>query len=263
MKLEKIIQKFEAKIPLELQESWDHSGLNLGNTDIDVSHVLFSYDICLEAIDEAVANGCQLIVSHHPFRMKADVAIDFNRRYEDRIIEKAIKNNVALYACHTNHDASELSLNRFYLNKLGLEQIKSLSPNLQDPTLGIGCHAIASKPIAVDDCLKQIKTLFKVQNIRFVRSKKSSFQKIGICTGSGASLIDHAIALDLDLFITGDVKYHQAIHAKRHDLAIADVGHFYSEIDSVNLLRDVFGYLFGDGLKLSIYDGLKDAFELF
>ena len=109
--------------------------------------------------------------------------------------------------------------------------------------------------------ITKIKKLFHVKTIRFIGKPKQEFKRIGICTGSGSSLILKAIAADCDLFITGDVKYHQAVEAKRRDLAIADIGHFYSEIDSVKILKNIFAELFATRLGLHEFTELKDAFD--
>lgn len=365
MKLHDIITAFEKKIPLSLQEEWDHSGLNLGSANTNITSVLFSYDICLESIAAAKNKKCQLIISHHPFRMRADVNLDLDS-YEGRIITECLKNGIALYSAHTNHDASEHSLNFHYLKKLGLTNIRPLKPinaelyklvvfvprqnttqvmdalfeagaggigpysecsfraagigtfkgdDTTNPTigkknkresvdeerlemivpaaklpgaikamlaahpyeeaaydlfkliktrndLGLGAYGDFAKPISQNDIVKKLKALFRVQTIRFVDGGKKSYRRVGICTGSGSSLMAKAKSAGCDLFITGDVKYHQAIEARRDDLAIADVGHFHSEIDSVSLLSDLFLDLFDKKLVLHTYTGLKDAFIL-
>lgn len=364
MKLSQIIKIFEKRIPKSLQENWDHSGLNLGSPTAEVKSVLFSYDVCKEVIKAAAKSKCQLIVSHHPFRMSATVHINLDD-YEGQIIADCIKKNIALYSSHTNHDASADSLNFHYLKKLKLNDIQPLTQaslklfklavfvpkthtqkvmnalfsagaghigNYSDcsfrtpgtgsfkgdettnptigkklqreevseekleviitenilssviasmnkahpyeevaydlyplvnkmPSLGIGAMGTSPKALSKTYVIKALKRLFKCKNIRFTSSNTKSFKKIGICTGSGASFIDRAVQRDLDLFITGDVKYHQAIHAKRYDLTIADVGHFHTENDSIILLKNIFSELFGKKLKLHTYDKLKDAFE--
>lgn len=365
MKLHDIITDFEKIIPLALQEDWDHSGLNLGSAQSKVTAVLFAYDVCMETVAAAKKRGCQLIVSHHPFRMRASVNLDLDS-YEGRVIAACVKNGIALYSAHTNHDASEHSLNFHYLKKLGLIDIKPLKPvteelyklvvfvphsntaevmnalfaagaggighysecsfrvagtgtfkgdeatnpaigkkNVRESVaeerlemlvpaaqlpavlkamqqahpyeevaydlfkltktrddLGLGAYGDFLRPLAGDNVLKKLKALFRTNTIRFVANGQKKFSRIGICTGSGTSLMARAKALGCDLFITGDVKYHQAIEAKRGDLAVADVGHFHSEIDSVRLLMNLFADLFGDNLKLHLYTDLNDAFIL-
>lgn len=364
MKLGEIISGFEEKLPLGLQEEWDHCGLNLGSRKQNVTGVLFSYDVCLEAVEFARRHKCQLIVSHHPFRMCAQVAMNLDD-YEGRLIAACIQNGIALYSAHTNHDASTHSLNFHYLKKLHTENILPLKPvteelfklvvfvpiehtgkvmdalflvgaggighygecsfrasglgtfkgdNTTHPAIGkknqratvseervevlvakdrinaainamrkvhpyeeiaydifrlenkrgdVGLGAVGDfeSPVTLKQLIPTLKKIFRTRHIRFVDNGKTLFHRIGICTGSGANLIEHARHTGCDLFITGDVKYHQAIDAKRAGLAIADVGHFYSEIDSVKILKTLFADVFGKKLKLLEYQGLRDAFR--
>lgn len=257
MKLSRIIEELEERLPLSVQENWDHSGLNLGRPTQEIKAVLFSYDICREVIAHAKKHKCQLIVSHHPYRMGSSANVNLDA-YEGKILADCVSSGIALYACHTNHDVSVDSLNYHYLQSLGLRNIAALTLS-NNGRPGLGAFGVSEKGWSPRQVISHLKKIFKTRCVRFVSGKKK-FYRIGICTGSGASLIDQALNADLDLFITGDVKYHQAIHAKRHGLAIADVGHFYSEIESVKILREIFIGLFGNKLKMLMYNRLKDAF---
>ena len=364
MLLSEIISGFEKQIPLNLQEKWDHCGLNLGSPTSKIKSVLFSYDICLEVLAHAKRKKCNLIVTHHPFRMSSEVNIRTDS-YEGRIIEYCLKNGIALYSSHTNHDASAQSLNFHYLNKLGVKNIKPLAPvycklyklvvytpkrdsgkvldalfragagqignygecsfrtsgtgtfkggENTSPAIGkkgvreevaeerletivketdlgtvisamraahpyeevaydifslenkienngIGAWGHFELPMTKSEALDKIKELFEIKSLRFVNGKQKSFKTVGIVTGSGTSFLKHAFARKLDLFITGDVKYHQAIEAKRHDLSIADVGHFHSEKDSILILQRIFKDMFGRRLVYHTYSALEDAFD--
>lgn len=364
MKLKDLTTKLEQRLPLALQEKWDHCGLNLGDPEQSVTSVLFSYDICREVIAYAKKKKHQLIISHHPFRMSAKVNLRLDE-YEGQLIRDCIKQDIALYSCHTNHDASRDSLNFYYLNKLGATNLKPLStlsnqlyklavytPQAHSKTvlnalfgagagsigaydecsfkvsgtgsfrgddsthpaigqkgrreevledklevivanyqlksvlaalfkshpyeevaydlipienkitnLGLGAYGELKKNCTLPELAAKIKRVFEVKNIRLVNASSNKISRIGICTGSGSSLLDLAIKLKLDAFLTGDVKYHQAIEAKRHDVNLIDMGHFHSEKHSVHVLRTILQELFGPSLRSEIYPNLKDAFE--
>lgn len=363
MKLHHILKKWEATLPLSLQEKWDHCGLNLGSRDQEIKAVLFAYDICHEVVRAAIRQKCQLIISHHPFRMKSDVDIRTDT-YDGQTIALCLKHDIALYSCHTNHDASAFSLNRYYLENLGLTKIAPLIASPQklfklvvfvpkthtatvmqamfdagggtignydecsfratgtgtfrgnektDPAIGkrykreevaeeqveilviedklsavvsamknahpyeevaydvcvlenrrhdVGLGAMGhwDKAISEKDFLARLKKLFHPPLIRFVKSPKKSFRRVAICTGSGASLMEAALRKNADVFITGDVKYHQGVEAKRHNLAVADVGHFHSEIAAVTALKKLFNKLFATKIKTLEYKKLRDVF---
>ncbi len=364
MKLSIIIQKFEKQIPLALQEPWDQCGLQLGDPSAEVKSILFAYDVCKETIQAARKSKCQLIVTHHPFRMKGDTAVRLDT-YEGKLIEACIKNGIGLYASHTNHDNSIESTNVRILKELGLSNIRPLQPSLiklyklivfvpqkhreevltaifnagagtmgnydecsfsvagtgmfrgnesthpfigkkgertlveeerievivKEPDLkhviarmievhpyeevaydiyplenkmtsqGGGAVGSFDRPVKQDVLIQKMKTIFNIPMLRFVSSPKQSFKTIAICTGSGTHLLNAVIAQKADLFITGDVKYHQAVHARRHDLALADVGHFHSEQLSVEILKEIFQKLFGRKLNYFAFKGLQDPFK--
>lgn len=127
MKLSELTNYLESLAPLAYQEDYDNSGLIVGNPDKDIQQALISLD-CTEAIvDEAIANHCQVIVSHHPIVFKG--LKKFNgKTYVERVVEKAIKNNIAIYAIHTNLDHIKAGVNARICETLGLTNCHILSP---------------------------------------------------------------------------------------------------------------------------------------
>jgi len=103
MKLAELTSYLESIAPLAYQEDYDNSGLIVGKPDMEISQALVSLDCTEAVVDEAIAKGCQVIVSHHPIVFKG--LKKFNgKTYVERVIEKAIKHDVAIYAIHTNLD---------------------------------------------------------------------------------------------------------------------------------------------------------------
>jgi dinuclear metal center YbgI/SA1388 family protein len=128
MKLREITQLLEQVAPLFYQESYDNSGLITGNNELEVSKVLLCLD-CLESIvDEAIEKGCKLIIAHHPIVFSGLKKLN-GKNYIERVIIKAIKNDIAIYACHTNLDnVLKNGVNQKIAEKIGLENIQILSP---------------------------------------------------------------------------------------------------------------------------------------
>src|ERR1700754_4476186 len=126
MKLAVLTAYLESLAPLVYQEDYDNSGLIVGNPEQEVSQALLSLD-CTEAIvDEAITTGCQLIISHHPIVFKG--LKKFNgKTYVERVVEKAIRNNIALYAIHTNLDNIMAGVNARICETLGLENCRILA----------------------------------------------------------------------------------------------------------------------------------------
>lgn len=127
MKLTEIINCLEAWAPLEYQEGYDNSGLIYGNRNKDVSKALISLD-CTEAIiDEAIEMGAELVISHHPIVFSGIKSLT-GKNYIERTLIKAIQNDIAIYAIHTNLDNVQNGVNQKIAQKLGLNHLRILDP---------------------------------------------------------------------------------------------------------------------------------------
>ena len=127
MQIKDIIQFLEQFAPLPYQESYDNSGLLVGDRNSELSAALLTLDVTEEVIDEAIANQCNLIVAHHPLIFKGLKSLT-GKHWVERCVIKAIKHDIAIYAIHTNLDNVHLGVNKRICEKLGLNNIKTLSP---------------------------------------------------------------------------------------------------------------------------------------
>lgn len=127
MKISEIISVIEEVAPLPLQESYDNAGLQVGNKNNEATGALLCIDVTEDIIDEAIENGLNLVISHHPLIFKSIKSIT-GKNYIERAIIKAIKNDIAIYSAHTNLDNAFGGVNFKIAEKLGLSDIKVLSP---------------------------------------------------------------------------------------------------------------------------------------
>lgn len=261
MKLHTIIQKFETLIPLDYQEPWDRCGLQLGSKNGDINKVVFALDCCHEVIRFAQEEKAQLIVTHHPLSMNDFRNLDLDT-YEGWMIEKCIQNQIAIYCSHTNHDASPQSLSRHQAKQLKLKSIKPLAPKLEiNPNIGSGAWGVLPQAQTLQQLIPTLKKIFGLDQLTYSGNLHHPIKTIALCNGSGTSLLPQVIAGKIDLFITGDVKYHYAIEALRENTVLIDVSHFDSEVESATLLASVFKKLFDNKLKLKVYSGLKNPLQ--
>lgn len=126
-KISEIIEELESFAPTKYQEDYDNSGLLVGDSNKSVERVLISLDCIESVVDEAIATKCGLIISHHPILFSGLKQIT-GKNYIERVILKAIKNNIAIYAMHTNLDNVKKGVNAKIAEKIGLENIKILAP---------------------------------------------------------------------------------------------------------------------------------------
>jgi dinuclear metal center YbgI/SA1388 family protein len=126
MKLHELTSFLESIAPLAYQEDYDNSGLIVGNGNQEITQGLISLDCTEAVVDEAIANSCQIIISHHPIVFKG--LKKFNgKTYVERVVEKAIRHNIALYAIHTNLDNVMDGVNARICQTLGLKNLRTLS----------------------------------------------------------------------------------------------------------------------------------------
>lgn len=126
-KVSEIINCITDVAPLQLQEDYDNSGLLVGDPNNEVESALITFDITEEAIDEAIEKNCKLIISHHPIIFKGLKKLT-QQTYIERIVAKAIKNDIALACMHTNLDNSNQGVSVALAQQLGLKNIKILDP---------------------------------------------------------------------------------------------------------------------------------------
>ncbi|HEX8516166.1 MAG TPA: Nif3-like dinuclear metal center hexameric protein [Bacteroidia bacterium] len=128
MRLKEITDHLESIAPLAYQENYDNSGLICGEQDMKVTGALICLDSTEAVIDEAIAAGCNLVIAHHPIVFTG--LKKFNgKNYIERVIIKAIRNNIAIYACHTNLDNVHNGVNARIAEKLGMKNCRILAPH--------------------------------------------------------------------------------------------------------------------------------------
>ena len=128
MKIKDIAQCIEEFAPLRLQESYDNSGLIIGDIEREVKKALICVDVTEEIIDEAIKKGCDIVIAHHPLIFGNGVKKFGNATMQERIIQSSIKNDIAIYAAHTNLDNYYNGLNKILCDKLEVKNTRVIQP---------------------------------------------------------------------------------------------------------------------------------------
>ena len=234
MEIRELINKLNEKYPLDLQEDWDNSGLQIGNINNKLSGVLVSLDLEDKGVDMAIQNNCNLIITHHPYLFKGTKSIDFTNKFYNRL-EKVVKNDITVFAMHTNLDIAKDGLND---NLCQILEIKNPQVLELDKEVGLGRFGQVNTTKA-RDFANIIKEELKANALVCYGDMEKVINRVGVCGGSGSSLFDDAIVKDCDLMITGDVSYHMGMDYADRGLVIVDPGHFASENHMVYKLKDV------------------------
>ena len=244
MKIHDLISHLEAIAPPVYQESYDNAGLIVGNPAEPIKGVLLCLDSTEAVIDEAIENGCNLVIAHHPivfFGLKR-----FNgSNYVERVVMKAIKNDIAIYAAHTNLDNVYKGVNAKISERIGLINTRILLPKIEDPgnddpskVIGSGMIGELESPLQEKDFLHLLKTKMQANVVKHTSLLGKPVSKVAVCGGAGGFLLKHAIKAGADVFITSDYKYHEFFDADGK-IIIADIGHFESEQFTIPLLKEI------------------------
>ena len=225
MQIRELIDKLEEKYPFNLQEDWDNSGLQIGNPNDELKGVVLSLDLEEDAIDFALEDGkANLIITHHPYLFSPTKSLDFRDSFYDRL-KRCIKNDITVYASHTNLDIAEDGVNDNLARLLGLKDTKSLELGKE---LGLGRYGYIERQVAYK-FLKDAKEILEASGLIVYGNYNKTIEKVAVCGGAGSFLIEDAIKESCDLILTGDVKYHEAMDMANKGIIIGDVGHYASE----------------------------------
>lgn len=331
MKIKEVINALEMFAPLPLQDGFDNAGLQIGLTDAEATGALLCLDVTEAVVDEAIALGYNLIVSHHPLIFKGYKSIT-GRDYVERCVMKAIKNDIVVFSMHTNLDNAMGGVNYKIADKIGLKNVRILdakdnyllklvtfvpehqADKVRQALFEVGCGCIGNydacsynvsgkgtfragegthpycgkvgelheevevrietilpefrkaavvkallvahpyeepvydlyplrndwnqvgagivgeldEPETETDFLKRIKQTFEVGCVKHSRMKGRLIRSVALCGGAGAFLLPKAVGCHADVFITGEVKYHDYF-GYEDDILIAEIGHYESE----------------------------------
>ena len=219
-----IVRAIEDFAPLPIQEKWDNSGLCIGAPENPVSSVLVGLDCTPELVDEAVACGADMIVTHHPLIFSGLKKISPDDPVGAAVI-KAVSAGISVYSAHTTADKVIAGVSGAMAERLGLTDVRVLDPEADGN--GLGVVGYLHEPMTREEALAYVKERFGLQVIRASRPDGVMTRKVALCGGAGSSLIGKAVDAGADLYITGDVSYHHFFTSP--GFMIMDIGHYESE----------------------------------
>lgn len=340
MRIRCILDAVEEFAPRALQESYDNAGMQAGDAANDCTGVLLTLDVTEQTVDEAIGKHCNLIISHHPLLFKGLKALT-PATAAGRILSKAIRHGLTIYAAHTNLDNAVGGVSRKMAEMLGLTDVAVLQPQkgilqkivvfvpagheeaVKDAMYGAGAgksetydrcsysmsgtgefrplagshpfrgepdrqsqtaetriEAIATtwampaviramlnahpyempaydilplanpaatgsgiigstaRPTTAANFVSRLKETFHTPVVRFGGNTDMTVNRVALCGGSGAFLIDDAIAAKADIYVTGDLKYHDFSDAAGR-IMLADIGHYESEQCAKDILAGI------------------------
>jgi dinuclear metal center YbgI/SA1388 family protein len=229
-RIKDVINVIEDFAPLSIQESWDNSGLCIGSPESEVSSVLLGLDCTEQLVNEAIACGADLIVTHHPLIFSGLKKISPDDPTGAAVF-KAISNGISIYAAHTNADKAAGGVSALMAEKLQLKECMPLTPD----SFGVVGNLEAELP--VEEFAAKVKEAFGVDVVRASKPLEEKIRRVAVCGGSGRSFIPDAMANGVQAYVTGDITYHEFYAEK--GFMVMDIGHYFSEYGIVEVFANI------------------------
>ena len=232
--LNTVISIIEKLIPPVLAESWDNVGLQVGDPGWPVNKIRVALDPASEVIENACSDGIDLLLTHHPLIFKPLKRIDLGTP-QGALVEKAISHRMAIYAAHTNFDRLADGLNDILARKIELQELRSLEAAEETKSIdsegkhGLGRIGSLKKAMPLDQLAHRVKSLLNLDYLRMAGRGDLVVKTVALCTGSGSGLLEDFLNCGAQVYISGDLRYHDARTVEESDLGLIDIGHFPSE----------------------------------
>ncbi len=235
------IEYIESFASPKYKEDWDNVGLMIGDRGAKVSNVILTMDLTYGVLDMAKNLENVLVIAHHPLIFYPIKNVTTDTLIGKKIIQ-CIKQDVSFYVAHTNFDLCSVGTSDVLYDMLNLKDKKVIIPFEDSSEVGLGRLGVLQEDINIGNLLEKLKALGFL-NIKYFLGNNTFDKKvknIAICTGSfDKSTVRKAKAMGADVFLSGDLKYHDAQICFEEDLPYIDIGHYDSEMPSMYKLKDV------------------------
>ncbi|WP_035849689.1 Nif3-like dinuclear metal center hexameric protein [Kitasatospora azatica] len=239
-KLSEVINALDELYPPQWAESWDAVGLVCGDPDDQVRRVLFAVDPVQAVVEEAVAWGADLVVTHHPLYLRGTTSVAATS-FKGRVVHTLIRAGIALHVAHTNADHADPGVSDALAEAIGL---KTTGPLVADPTdpagrRGSGRIGELPEPLPLAAFAAQVAAGLPATatGVRVAGDQDRTIRRVAVCGGSGDSFLAEARAAGVDAYVTADLRHHPASEAAEaaSDLALVDAAHWATEWPWLNL----------------------------
>lgn len=229
-----VLEAVERLWPRSGAESWDAVGLVSGDPAAPVERILLAVDAVLDTADEAVAEGAQLLLTHHPLLLRGVTTVAEDR-YKGAVLARLIRGGCALLAAHTNADVVERGTSGVLAERLGLGGLRPIDA-APDGVTGIGRVGELPHPMPLGRFARAIADVLPAtaQGIRVAGDYEREVRAVALCAGAGDAFLQHPAVLAADVYVTSDLRHHPASEAAEaarlgSGPALVDVSHWASE----------------------------------
>ena len=257
-----ILKLMEGLAPACLAQQWDNVGLQVGDPRWPVTTVCVALDPTRKVVDEAARKQAGLLITHHPLIFRPLKRIDL-RSEKGAVIEMALTHRIAVFAAHTNLDAAVGGVNDILARRLGLTEVTPLNPGLSaecggqtaetEGRPGMGRIGRLGQAVELVHWAGLIRDRLGLKAVKISGDPRLRVERVAVCSGSGSSLMKEFFASGAQVYISGDLHYHDAMDAMAAGRGLIDVGHFASEFLVVEELARRLGERLRDaGLQVAV-----------
>lgn len=228
MNCRQLIHILELLCPESHAEHWDNPGLICGDFEKDIKKVYIALDATSQVIDDAIRQGADFILTHHPLVFSGMKKINSDD-FTGRRLMKMIRSDICCYAMHTNFDVDVMG--ELAADMLGLKMQEVLDITRREfvvsdyVSFGIGRTGMFEKPMTLLECAKLVKSTFNISDVRIFGAPDQMVRTAAICPGSGKDLVAKVKASKADVYISGDFGHHNGIDANEDGILVIDAGH--------------------------------------
>ncbi len=232
LSLSHVLDELARIAPLALAEDWDNVGLLSGDPGLPIERVMTCLTVCKDTVDEAIASGVNLIVSHHPCPFRPINKI-VTTTPVGRWLWTLTRAGIAVYSPHTAWDNARQGINARLAEILELKNVVPMRPTklLGEPFIGLGVGRVGNLSVSstIGKISEHCRKALPFASVACSEARDKPCKRIAIICGSGGSFVEMAAECGADVLLTGEATYHQYLEAQAHGLALLTIGHFASE----------------------------------
>ena len=217
MTVQNIFDFLNSRFPVDTACGFDNVGTLVGDRNKTVTKAIIALDCTMPVINEALKNGCELIITHHPVIFNGIKSV-----LDDTLVYEIIKNGLSVISMHTNLDQGDDGVNDTLCNVIGLKNVETV----EAPDKFLLKKGEIS-PLSADDFAKHLKNVLNYP-VKYVG--ESEIKNVLVCSGSGAQYHTQCIVNGCDALVTAEVRHNNFLDAAQNGVALFDCGHFNTEV---------------------------------
>ncbi len=235
---EELLKQLDIIAPLCTQQDWDNSGMQIDLHKPEISRILVALEITYEVIQEATAKDADMIITHHPLLFHPIKRVDTEELCGD-YLTLLIQNEIEVYSSHTPFDEATGGNNDYILKALGADSAEELRLKGEDTRLpAVSRIGRFDEPRDSLAFLKDAHRLFSSAGVVMGGTLPKQISSAAICTGAGGEYWQAALQAGADIFITGELKHHEAQAIKESGFCFIEAGHYGTEICFIENMSD-------------------------